>query len=210
MMYLSARHTVRPSGLARHIRCCGTTPKWDKDNRVLAPPMVFITGEEMTHYAMNLFRRKCVDPYLDTSQWEYFDLSCRHRDKTNDQVLHDAVEAGARIGAIFKEPTITPTAVQNEELGLKNILGSPNGAMRRGWNGFTISRDTIHIEGIELGFKKPVFFERHAVGGEYGAGYGTVGEGVLKTMFYPKGLVDGAIEIDSRRLTDGCNAANIA
>jgi hypothetical protein len=25
--------------------------------------------------------------------------------------------------------------------------GSPNGAMRRGWNGITISRDTIHIDG---------------------------------------------------------------
>ena len=38
--------------------------------------------------------------------------------------------------------------------------------MRRGWNGITISRDTIHIEGMELGYKRPVLFERHAVGGE--------------------------------------------
>ncbi len=53
--------------------------------------------------------------------------------------------------------------------------------MRRGWNGITISRDTIHIEGIELGFKKPVYFERHAVGGEYGAGWSTVGKGRLMT-----------------------------
>ena len=64
--------------------------------------------------------------------------------------------------------------------------------MRRGWNGITISRDTIHIEGVKLGeiisplldqliirsmshlillgFDRPVLFERHAVGGEYGAG----------------------------------------
>lgn len=173
----------------------------------MAPPMVFITGEEMTHYAMNLIRQHCIDPYWDTSKWEYFDLSCTHRDATNDKVLSDAVEAGARIGAIFKEPTITPTAIQRAEMGLKNILGSPNGLMRRGWNGFTISRDTIHIDGIELGFAKPVLFERHAVGGEYGAGYGSVGPGVLKTMFYPNGLVDGAIEIDSRRLTDQTSAA---
>ena len=32
-------------------------------------------------------------------------------------------------------------------------------------------QDTIHIPGIELGFKRPVLFERHAVGGEYGAGW---------------------------------------
>lgn len=67
------------------------------------------------------------------------------------KVLHDAVAAGARIGAIFKEPTITPTEVQKELLGLKRAYGSPNGAMRKGWNGITISRDTIHIEGLKLG-----------------------------------------------------------
>lgn len=44
-------------------------------------------------------------------------------------------------------------------MGLKKGWGSPNGAMRRGWNGITISRDTIHIEGVKLGFERPVFFE---------------------------------------------------
>ena len=63
-------------------------------------------------------------------------------------MLADAVDAGARVGAIFKEPTITPSAVQVAEMGLKKAWGSPNGAMRRGWNGITISRDTIHIKGI--------------------------------------------------------------
>ena len=68
------------------------------------------------------------------------------------QVLVDAVEAGARVGAIFKEPTVTPTAEQVKELGLKKPLPSPNGLMRKGWNGITISRDTIHIEGLEVQF----------------------------------------------------------
>lgn len=74
--------------------------------------MVYIAGEEMTNYAMNLIVDQWVKPYFDTSKWEYFDLSCKARDETNDQVLADAVDAGKRIGAIFKEPTITPTAVQ--------------------------------------------------------------------------------------------------
>ena len=82
------------------------------ENKVVAPPMVYIAGEEMTHYAMDLIVDKWVKPYFDTSNWEYFDLSCKSRDVTNDQVLKDAVEAGKKIGAIFKEPTITPTAVQ--------------------------------------------------------------------------------------------------
>jgi len=36
-------------------------------------------------------------------------------------------------------------------MGLRKGYGSPNGAMRRGWKGITISRDTIHIEGVKLG-----------------------------------------------------------
>ena len=57
--------------------------------------------------------------------------------------------------------------------------------MRRGWNGITISRDTIHIEGMELGYKNKVICDRHAVGGEYGAGWGHTGAGKLVTTFFP-------------------------
>lgn len=96
---------------------------------------------------------------MDINTWEFFDLSCKARDDTNDQVLKDAVTAGKRVCSIFKEPTITPTAQQVKSLGLRKAWGSPNGAMRRGWNGITISRDTIHIEGVKLGFERPVLFE---------------------------------------------------
>ena len=74
--------------------------------------MVYISGEEMTHYACELMLEKWVKPEVDISAWEYYDLSCKARDDTEDKVLADGVEAGARIGAIFKEPTITPSAVQ--------------------------------------------------------------------------------------------------
>lgn len=80
--------------------------------KVAAPPMVYIAGEEMTRYTCDLVVEHWIDPYFDTSSWERFDLSCKVRDETNDQVLHDAVAAGARVGAIFKEPTITPSAKQ--------------------------------------------------------------------------------------------------
>lgn len=168
---------------------------------IKAPPMVYIAGEEMTHYASQLIVEQWIKPYFDTSAWEVYDLSCKARDETNDKVLHDAVEAGARIGAIFKEPTITPSASQVKEFGLSKAFGSPNGAMRRGWNGITISRDTIHIEGMELGYKDQVFFERHAVGGEYGAGWAKVGKGTLLTTYLPE---DGSppFVVDKRDLTD--------
>ena len=135
--------------------------------KIVSPPMVYISGEEMTKYTMDIILEEWVKPHIDASKWEVYDLSCKNRDATDDKVLKDAVEAGKRVGSIFKEPTITPSAQQVKEMGLKKAYGSPNGAMRRGWNGYTISRDTIHIDGVKLGFEKPVFFERHAVGGKY-------------------------------------------
>lgn len=120
-------------------------------------------------------------------------------------MLADAVAAGARVGAIFKEPTITPTDIQMKELGLKRPYGSPNGAMRLGWNGITISRDTIHIEGLELGYKNPVLFERHAVGGEYCAAYAQCGAGTVITEFHPEGGGD-VVRVDTRQLKDEKNA----
>merc|ERR1719343_1955140 len=151
---------------------------------------------------MKLIREKWVDPFIDTSKWEYYDLSCKARDDTKDKVLHDAVASGAKIGAIFKEPTITPSAEQVKQFGLKKAWGSPNGAMRRGWNGITISRDTIHIPGIKLGFDRPVFFERHAVGGEYGAGWKSVGKGRVLTTFFPDNIKDQPVIIDGREVAD--------
>ena len=169
------------------------------------PPMVYISGEEMTHYASTLVVDNWFKPYFELDQWKYYDMSVKSRDETNDGVLRDAVEEGKRVGAIFKEPTITPTAEQREEMGLKNVLGSPNGAMRKGWNGVTISRDTIHIEGVDLGYKMPVLFERHAVGGEYGAGWKKVGKGKVLTTFHPVSQNDEPILVDSRDLENDNN-----
>jgi len=168
------------------LRCLSTPPYvLPHHKKISAPPMVYISGEEMTHYTMNLILDQWIRPHLDISKWDFYDLSCKSRDATGDKVLKDAVAAGKRIGSIFKEPTVTPSAAQVVSLGLKKPLSSPNGAMRRGWNGITISRDTIHIEGVKLGFERPVLFERHAVGGEYGAGWKSVGAGRLVTTFFP-------------------------
>lgn len=175
--------------------------------KLSAPAMVYIEGEEMTREVMKMVMDKWVNPYLDTSKWEFFDLSCKARDDSNDQVLKDAIDAGTRIGAIFKEPTITPTADQMKEMGLKNVLGSPNGKMRAAWNGYAIDRDTIVIPGLEsqMGYKRPVLFDRHAVGGEYGAGAKIVGPGTLKTVHTDASGKETVV--DERKLTDKENAA---
>eukprot|EP00740_Mantoniella_antarctica_P021658 CAMPEP_0198682688 /NCGR_PEP_ID=MMETSP1468-20131203/9221_1 /TAXON_ID=1461545 /ORGANISM="Mantoniella sp, Strain CCMP1436" /LENGTH=533 /DNA_ID=CAMNT_0044425935 /DNA_START=149 /DNA_END=1751 /DNA_ORIENTATION=+ len=176
-------------------------------HKISAAPMVYVSGEEMTRYTMQLVLDKWVHPHVDTSKWDFYDLRAKNRDDTEDQVLRDVIAAGNKLKAIFKEPTITPTAGQVKRLGLKKAWGSPNGAMRRGWNGITISRDTIHIDGVELGYKNPVFFERHAVGGEYSAGYKLTGRGKLTTTFVPEGCTDAeAIVVDQRDIVDAQNA----
>jgi isocitrate dehydrogenase len=175
--------------------------------KLVAPAMVYISGEEMTREVMNMVLKGWVEPYLDTSQWQMFDLSCRHRDATGDKVLKDAIAAGTTIGSIFKEPTITPTEEQMREMGLSKPLGSPNGKMRMAWNGYSIDRDTIQVPGLEsqMGYKRPVLFCRHAVGGEYGAGHAVVGPGTLKLIYT---AADGTEQvIDTRELTDQKNAA---
>jgi isocitrate dehydrogenase len=205
-----ARAAARPLlSSSTHVRVANTIStaplSTGVDGKMKAPKMVYISGEEMTNYCMNLILEKWIQPHFDTSAWEFYDLSCTGRDNSDDKVLHDAVDAGKRIGAIFKEPTVTPSATQVKEMGLKKQWGSPNGAMRRGWNGITISRDTIHIDGMELGFKKPVLFERQAVGGEYAAGHKMVGAGDVKTIFYPK---DGSeSQIVDQRVLDGSKNA---
>ena len=66
-----------------------------------------------------------IKPHIDISTWEYYDLSCKARDDTNDQVLKDAVKAGKNLCSIFKEPTITPTASQVKSMGLKKVSQVP-------------------------------------------------------------------------------------
>ena len=67
----------------------------------------------MTHYAMELIMERWIEPHIDTAKWEFYDLSCVSRDKTDDKVtaldwlamkdervraLRDAVLAGSARG----------------------------------------------------------------------------------------------------------------
>lgn len=74
--------------------------------------IITIVGEEMTHYTMNLILDAWIRPHINIDKWQFYDLSCKARDDTNDKVLHDAVAAGKAVCSIFKEPTITPSSVQ--------------------------------------------------------------------------------------------------
>jgi isocitrate dehydrogenase len=79
------------------------------------------------------------------------------------------------------------------------------GLMRRGWNGISISRDTIHLPGMKMGYKNKCLFDRHAVGGEYGAAYKIVGPGTAKLSFVSQETRKETI-IDSRDMSDKVSA----
>ena len=129
-----------PSSLARW---SGGVRGLASGSKIACPPITYIKGEEMTAYTMELIMAKWVEPHVDTSKWEFFDLSCVSRDATEDKVLHDAVASGARLKAIFKEPTVTPTEVQKAALGLKKV-GSPNGATRAAERDHDLARHDPH------------------------------------------------------------------
>ena len=172
--------------------------------KLISPPITHIKGQEYTRYACDLYLKSWIEPYLDISSWEQFDLSCENRDRTNDKIIGDVIESGKKTGSIFKEPVLIPNEARKKELGLKMDLVNPNAFLRDAWNGCSISRDTIHIKGLELGYKNKVLFDRHAVGGEYSADWCLRGAGDLITTFTDK---NGEVKvIDKRHLKDSINA----
>ena len=66
------------------------------EGKIKSLPMVYIKGEEMTRYAAQLMLENWLEPHVDTSAWEFFDLSCAARDASNDQTLKDAVPRARR------------------------------------------------------------------------------------------------------------------
>ena len=86
-----------------------------RKNLIHCPAIVYIQGEEMTRHVMKTFIDKCIQPHVDTSSWDFFDMSCKNRDKTKDKVLHDAILRGNELCSIFKEPTVTPSLIQKEK-----------------------------------------------------------------------------------------------
>ena len=88
--------------------------------------MVYIQGEEMTHYATQLLLQQWIEPHFDTSVWETYDLSCKSRDNTNDQVLTDVYHEDlrrARAAAHNMIPTKTGAAAAVGLVLLTGVCG---------------------------------------------------------------------------------------
>jgi isocitrate dehydrogenase len=134
----------------------------------MAVPLVEMDGDEMTRIIWEMIKKHLLSPHIDLN-CEYYDLGLKNRDRTDDQVTHDAAEAIKKYGVGVKCATITPNAQRVDEYDLKEMYKSPNGTIRAILDG-TVFRAPIMVRGISPSvktWKKPITIARHAYGDVY-------------------------------------------
>jgi isocitrate dehydrogenase len=133
-------------------------------------PIVELDGDEMARIIWHRIKELLLPPFLEIDL-KYFDLSIQNRDKTNDQITHDAALAIKHYGVGVKCATITPDEHRVKEFGLKKMWLSPNGTIRNILGG-TIFREPIlcrNVPRLITSWKKPIVIGRHAYGDQYRA-----------------------------------------
>ena len=125
-------------------------------------PIVELNGDEMTRIIWVFIKEKQILPYLDLGI-EYYDLSMKNRDNTNDQITIDAANEIKKIGVGIKCATITADEARVEEFDLKKMWRSPNGTIRNIIGG-TVFREPIickNIPKLVPSWTDPVVIGRH-------------------------------------------------
>ncbi len=131
-------------------------------------PLVEMDGEEMAGILWKEVKRQLVEPFVDLKV-DYYDLSIRSRDETEDQITVDSAYAAKKYGVAVKCATITANLERMQEFGLKKMYKSPNATIRSILDG-TVFRTPILINGIDplvKTWKKPITLARHAYGDVY-------------------------------------------
>ena len=136
----------------------------------MTTPIVEMDGDEMAAILWKETKEKLILPFVDLNV-EYYDLSIRNRDLTEDQVTVDSAHAAKKYGVAVKCATITPNLERMQEYELKKMWKSPNATIRSVLDG-TVFRAPILINGIQPYIKtwtKPITLARHAYGDLYRA-----------------------------------------
>ena len=134
----------------------------------MTTPLVEMDGDEMAAILWKETKEKLILPFVDLMV-EYYNLSIRNRDFTDDQVTIDSANAANKYGVAVKCATITPNLERMQEYQLKKMWKSPNGTIRAILDG-TVFRAPIVVKGIEpcvKNWKKPITIARHAYGDVY-------------------------------------------
>ena len=153
----------------------------------MTTPLVEMDGDEMTRVLWKQIKDELLLPFIDLKT-EYYDLGLPERDRTEDQVTHDAAKAIQKYGVGVKCATITPNAQRMTEYQLHEMWKSPNGTIRAILDG-TVFRTPILVEGIRpvvKTWKRPITIARHAYGDVYKATELRVPEGKAELVFTDK------------------------
>ncbi|MFA6856045.1 MAG: NADP-dependent isocitrate dehydrogenase [Treponema sp.] len=127
-----------------------------------------LDGDEMTRVLWKVIKDRLIEPYIDLKT-EYYDLSLKNRDDTDDKITYDAAAAVKRLGVGVKCATITSNAARMKEYKLTHLTPSPNGIIRAELDG-TVFRTPIFVDnlhGTVSCWKKPIILGRHAYGDVY-------------------------------------------
>jgi len=133
-------------------------------------PIVELDGDEMTRVIWDFIKNKLILPYVDLGI-EYYDLSMKSRDDTNDQITVDCAKAIKKNGVGIKCATITADELRVKEFNLKKMWRSPNGTIRNIIGG-TVFREPIickNIPKLVPSWTDPLIIGRHAFGDQYRA-----------------------------------------
>ena len=133
-------------------------------------PIVELYGDEMTRVIWDFIKNKLILPYVDLNI-EYYDLSMKSRDDTNDQITIDCAKAIKKNGVGIKCATITADELRVKEFNLKKMWRSPNGTIRNIIGG-TVFREPIickNIPKLVPSWTDPLIIGRHAFGDQYRA-----------------------------------------
>lgn len=130
--------------------------------------IVEIDGDEMTRVMWAMVKEKLLIPFLNINL-EYYDLSLKKRDETDDKITYDAANAIKKHDVGVKCATITPNKDRVTEYNLKKEWPSPNGTIRAVLDG-TVFRSPILVKNIPPAVRnwtKPIHIGRHAYGDVY-------------------------------------------
>ncbi|MDR0889718.1 MAG: NADP-dependent isocitrate dehydrogenase [Oscillospiraceae bacterium] len=147
-------------------------------------PLVEMDGDEMTRVLWQQIKDELLSPFVELKT-EYYDLGLPERDKTRDQITHDAARAIKKYGVGVKCATITPNVQRMSEYNLHEMWKSPNGTIRAALDG-TVFRAPILVAGIKPAVKNwcaPITIARHAYGDVYKATELRVPQGKAELVF---------------------------
>ena len=134
----------------------------------MTTPLVEMDGDEMTRIIWQMVKDELLLPYIDLKT-EYYDLSLKNRDDSDDQITIEAAKANMKYGVSVKCATITSNKDRMKEYNLKHLTKSPNGTIRAMLDG-TVFRAPILVNGISpvvRNWMKPITIARHAYGDIY-------------------------------------------